>query len=394
MSQVIPAQATADVVVIGGGIVGCACAYYLSQEQVKVHLVEKGTLLSGTSKACQCHIVLWELPEINLRLGRASSCLYEALATELPFDIEYRRTGSLAVVDDPADWPAFEQSVHSLQDFGVTCELLDGQDLARMEPNLATDLVGGAHFPEDGQVNPMLATLALARAAREHGAVIQTHTAVVGIEMSGEDVAAVNTTAGSIATRAVVNAAGVWSKEVGRLAGLDVPVVPRRGHIVVTEPVPNDLINCKIILAAGYMQTLEAGSGVAIAANIQQTRSGNLLLGSSREFTGFDWSVNPEIIRAQVARDLRFVPALAGIHAIRTYAGLRPHSPDLVPIVGEADEVKGFYMATGHEGAGITMGPITGKLISEMITGQKSALPVEQLSLSRFSQGQREVNVG
>ncbi len=384
-----------DVVIIGGGIIGCSCAYYLSREGVRICLVEKGAIASGTSRAGQSHIILWEEPEINLKLEKASRSLYETLSEELPFDIEYRRTGSLALVENPMDWGPFERMVRSLQVRGLNCQLLKGDDLVRWEPNLAPDLVGGAFFPEDAQVNPMLTTLALAQGAKKMGAVVQSFTEVIGIELSvDKKVVAVDTTAGRIPTSLVVNAAGVWSAALGRMIGLDIPVVPRRGHIVVTEPVPDNLINCKIILAAGYMQTLGASAGVAMSANIQQTRSGNLLLGSSRDFAGFDWSVNPEVIRAQVARNLRFLPALAKIHAIRTYAGLRPHSPDLIPIIGEADAMKGFYVASGHEGAGITMGPITGKLISEMITGRRSDLPVEQLSLSRFSQGQKGVYFG
>jgi sarcosine oxidase subunit beta len=379
-----------DVVVIGGGIVGCACAYYLSREGVRVCLVEKGTIASGTSRAGQSHIVLWEEPDINLQLEKASRDLYEELSEELPFDIEYRRTGSMAIVENPADWEAFARTVHSLQARGLNCQLLQNDDLLRLEPNLAPDLAGGAFFPEDAQVNPILTTLALAQAAKERGADIRLFTEVTGIALSDHRVAAVETRAGRIPTARVVDAAGVWSAAIGKMVGVDIPVIPRRGHIIVTEPVPENLIHCKIILAAGYMQTLGATTGVALSANIQQTRSGNLLLGSSRDFAGFDRSVNPAVIQAQAARNLRFLPALADIHVIRTYAGLRPYSPDLVPIIGEADSVKGFYIATGHEGAGITMGPITGKLISEIITGKAPTVPLEPLSLRRFSQRQEE----
>ncbi|MGC8787126.1 MAG: NAD(P)/FAD-dependent oxidoreductase [Anaerolineae bacterium] len=380
-----------DAVVIGGGIVGCSCAYYLAREGVKVCLLEKGTIASGTSRAGQSHIVLWEEPDINLRLEKASRLLYEALAEELPFDIEYRRTGSLALVENAADWEPFARTVHSLQARGLDCQLLSGTDLTRMEPNLAQDLAGGAYFPEDAQVNPILTTLALAQGAKCMGAEIRPFTEVTGIELSEErKVVAVNTTAGRIPTAIVVNAAGVWSAAIGKMVGLEIPVIPRRGHIIVTEPVPDNLIHCKIILAAGYMQTLGATSGVAMSANIQQTRSGNLLLGSSRDFGGFDRTVKPEVIRAQLARNLRFLPALANIHVIRTYAGLRPYSPDLVPIISTGDGVQGFYIATGHEGAGITMAPITGKLISEMITGKAPTVPLEPLSLRRFSHRQEE----
>jgi len=374
-----------DVVIIGGGIIGCSCAYYLAREGVKVHLVEKGPLGSGASKAGQSHICLWEQPEISLKLEKASKLLYETLSEELPLDIEYERTGSIAIVENPAELSSFEQTVQLLQDEGVSCQLLSPDEIIELEPNLARDIAGGAFFPQDAQVNPLMVTLALAQAAKENGAVIQTFTEATGIELSpGKAVVAVNTTAGRIPTKAVVNAAGAWSGAIGKMVGLDVPVIPRRGHIVVTEPVPSDVINCKILLEAGYMQTLGVENKVAIAANIQQARSGNILLGSSRDFAGFDRSVDPDIISAIIARNLCFMPILSRIHVIRTYAGLRPYTPDLLPIIDEADTVEGFYVASGHEGLGITMGPITGKLISQMITSQQTDLSVEQLSLSRF----------
>ena len=375
-----------DVVVIGGGIIGCSCAYYLSREGLKVQLVEKGPMGSGTSKAGQCHIMLWELPEINVRLAEASKHLYEALSREAPVDIEYRRTGSLAIVGQPEDMESFGETVESLRDLGLNCRLLNADELLELEPNAASDVGGGAYFPDDAQVNPLMATWALAQGARAEGAIIQAFTEVTGIDLSpGKKVAAVNTTAGKIPTEAVVNAAGPWSVAVGEMVGLDIPVTPRRGHLVVTEPVADDIIHNKIILAAGYIDSLEAGSRVAVAANVQQTRNGSLVLGSSREFVGFDRSVNPEVVSLMLDRCLRFFPCLAGIHAIRAWAGLRPYSPDLLPIIGAVDSLEGFYVATGHEGIGITLGPITGKLMSQVITGQEPDIPLEALAMSRFA---------
>lgn len=375
-----------DVVIIGGGVVGCSCAYYLSRERLKVHLLEKADLGSGTSKAGQCHICLWEQPEIILELSRASKQLYEALNGEASLDFEYRKTGSIAVVERPEDMASFAETVGWLQAWGLDCQLLDARELTETEPSLAPGIGGGAFFPEDSQVNPMLATLALARGAKDHGAVIQPFTEVTGVELAGNKrkVTAVQTTAGTIPTKCVVNAAGPWSAAIGEMAGLRIPVTPRKGHLVVTEPVPENITNCKIILSAGYMDSLKAGAKVAVAANLQHTRSASLVLGSSREFAGFDRGVDPTVISLLVARCVRLFPVLAGVHAIRSWAGLRPYTPDMLPIIGPVDEVEGFYVATGHEGLGITMGPITGRLIAQLITGQEPDVPVGKLSLSRF----------
>jgi len=229
----------------------------------------------------------------------------------------------------------------------------------------------------------------LASAAQERGAILQPFTEVTGIQVSRDAVVAVDTDAGRVPTGAVVNAAGAWSGSIGAMAHIDIPVVPRKGHVVVTESAAHTTLNCKIILAFGYMQTLSAGEGVAVAANIQQTSHGNLLLSSSREFVGFSRSVRPRVVSAMLLRCLRLFPHLGSLHAIRCFAGLRPYSPDLVPIIGAVEGVDGFYVATGHEGAGITMGPVSGRLISQIVMGQAPEVPVERLSLSRFKRAGR-----
>jgi sarcosine oxidase subunit beta len=379
-----------DVVIIGGGIIGCSCAYYLSREGVKVHLVERESLASGTSGACEGNILRWNRqPGIEMRLAIASASLYERLSCELPLDIEYERRGCVLIAENPEGLSGVVQRVKSLQGEGIPCQMVDRDELIRLEPNLARDIAGGAFFPDEAQVNPMLVTFALARAAKENGAVIQTFTEARGIELSPEGaVMAVDTTAGRVPTRAVVNAAGAWSNAIGEMVGLDIPIIPRKGHIVVTEPVAG-VIN-HTVMEAGYTQTVrEDRGGLAIAIAIEHTRSGNILLGSSREFVGFDRSVSPHAVEGIVSRALRFFPILKRLHAIRIYTGLRPYTPDRLPIIAEADAVRGFYVAAGHEGAGICLAPITGKLISQMITGQKTDLPVGELSLSRWRNSTR-----
>jgi len=377
-----------DVVIIGGGIVGTSCAYYLAKAGVKVHLVERGTIGAGASKAGMCHIVTWDEPEVHLELGRASKRLYEELSEELPHDIEYRRTGSIAFVEKPESLAAFEEMVCRLQAWGIPCHRLGAQDLHELEPNLAPDISGGVFWESDAMVNPLHATQALAAGARTLGATIETGAEVTGIELAaGGSVAAVQTKSRRIPTRCVVNAAGSWSSLVGRMAGLDVPVTPRKGHLVVTVPVPEDLFHTKILIAAGYMDSVkQGGAGIAVAANVQQTVNGNLLLGSSRQFVGYDLSVEQQVITMMLSRCLRFFPVLKNLTAIRTWTGLRPYSPDLLPIIGPVAAVPGFHMASGHEGIGITEGPITGKLITQVITGQEPDFTLAPLALERFAQ--------
>ena len=377
-----------DIVIIGGGIVGCSCAYYLARAGVRVHLVEKGPLGSGASKSGMMHVVTWEEPEIHLELARRSRKLYEELNAELPSAIEFRPTGSTAIVETPQSLANMEAMVQRLQTWGLKCSMLSNQDMLKREPNIAPDIAGGVFFEEDAMVNPLYTTLALARAARDYGAVIESQTTVTGIELSEEknSINAVMTDRGRIPTKNIVIASGAWSGLVGKMIGLEIPVTPRKGTLVVTAPVPENFMNCKIILAAGYMDAVKDGakSGVAVAANIEQAKNGNLLLGSSRQFVDFDPEVDPKVVDAMLSRCLRFFPRLSDISAVRTWTGFRPYTPDLLPIIGSLDRISGVYLATGHEGIGITEGPITGKLISQIVTGQQPEIDLSQLTLDRF----------
>jgi sarcosine oxidase subunit beta len=378
-----------DVVKIGGGIVGCACAYYLTQAGVRVHLLERGALGSGASKAGMTYIVTWEEPETHLNLARESKRLYQELSQVLPIDIQYRETGSIAIVEQPQNIVSFGETVRRLQEWGVKCRILSAEELVAIEPHIAPDVGGGAYFEEDAQVNPLYVTQALARAAQEDGATIETFNEVIGIECSQDPyrVVAVQTAKGLIPTSGVVIAAGAWSAQVARMVNLEVSISPRKDTLVVTTPLPEDFFSCKIILAAGYMDSVREGanSGVAVAANVQQVKNGNLILGSSHQFVGFDFSVDPAVLSKMMKRNLRFFPDLAKVTAIRTWSGFRPYTPDLLPIISAVDTIEGLYIAAGHEGIGITEALITGKLISQLITKQTPDLPLGELSLSRFN---------
>lgn len=377
-----------DVVIIGAGIVGCSCAYYLSQAGVKVHLVDRSPLGSGASKAGMMHIVTWEEPEIHLKLSARSKELYEELSQQLPMDINYRPTGSIAIVEKPDSLDGFTRSVQRLTTLGVKVELLTPADLIEMEPRIAPDVAGGAFFPDDAQVNPLYATLALAQAAESAGANLDLNNEVTGFELSAskDRLVAVQTARARISSKTVILCAGAWSAGLGRMAGLDIPIKPRKGTLLVTAPVPEALLRCKVILAAGYMDSLKSGAsgGVAVAANIQQAKNGNLVLGSSRQFVGFDTSVDPCVAARMLQRCLRFFPFLADVSVIRTWSGFRPYTPDLLPIISPVEQISGLYIAAGHEGIGITEGPVTGKLVSQMITGQQPEISLKELSYSRF----------
>jgi sarcosine oxidase subunit beta len=259
-----------------------------------------------------------------------------------------------------------------------------------MEPNIAHDIAGGVYFEEDGQVNPLYATWSLVHESKNLGALVETNCEVTGFELNAKKnrITAVLTKNGRKPAGAVVVAAGSWSGLLGNLLGLDIPVTPRRGNLAVTVPIPDGLINCKVVLSANYIDTVSAdpnGVGASIAANIQQAVNGNLILGSSREFKGFDNEVNPLVISKMLGRCLRLFPILREVSVIRTWVGFRPYTPDLLPIISPVDKIGGLFIATGHEGIGITEGPITGKLIYKMLTNQSIDFPIESVSMNRFN---------
>jgi sarcosine oxidase subunit beta len=190
-----------------------------------------------------------------------------------------------------------------------------------------------------------------------------------------------------ISAGSVVIATGAWSAAAGQLVGINLPIQPRKGTLVVTAPVADDFLRCKIILSAGYMDSIHAGKGgVSVAANIQQVKNGNLLLGSTRQFAGFDFSVEAETAGQVLSRCTRYLPGLKQAQVIRMWAGLRPSTPDLLPVIGPVRSVPGLYVAAGHEGIGITEAPITGKLIQQMITGETLAVDVKNLTPDRFQE--------
>jgi glycine/D-amino acid oxidase-like deaminating enzyme len=377
----------ADAVVIGGGIVGAACAYYLCTAGRDVHLFERRFPASGTSRACDGLILLWDkTPGAELALGQASAALWTELTEALDADFEYTRNGTILLAEETESMAAGQATAEAMQAAGVRAEVLDRSELRSLEPNLASNLAGGVFFPDDAQVDARRATLALLSAAQQEGLTLHANTEVIAIRRmtrGNRRVSGIVTGAGEIATSTIVCAAGVWSNDVARLAGIELPIRPRKGHILVAAQVPG-LIRHPL-LEGGYASTVQsAAEDLQVALVAEMTTSGTLLLGSSRQFAGFDRSVSLAVLRAIAARALRFLPSLAKVGVIRSYAGLRPWSPDHLPLIGPLAAIPGFYLATGHEGAGIGLAPITGRLIADWIVGADLPPVAAQVCPDRF----------
>jgi D-hydroxyproline dehydrogenase subunit beta len=374
-----------DVAVIGGGIVGAACAYYLARAGLTVRVLERDFAASGTSRACDGLILTSDKSsDAELALAKASAALWAELAEALDAGFEYACRGTIVLYESEEGLADGRQKTDGLQLSGVRSEVLDNAGLRAAEPNLAPDLAGGVFYPDEAQVDSRSATLALLDAAQEMGAVLQPNTSVTGIRLDGRGrVCAVSTTGGDVVAGTVVCAAGVWSNDIARTAGVDLPVRPRKGHILVTARAPGMIAHP--LLEGSYAASVQsAAEGVQVALVAEMTSAGTLLLGSSREFAGYDRTVSPAVIQAIAARAVRFLPGLAQRSIIRSYAGLRPWSPDHLPLVGPVEAVPGFFLATGHEGAGIGLAPITGQILTDWILRQEEPPLAEPVRPGRF----------
>src|SRR4051812_47718330 len=375
-----------DVVVVGAGVVGAACAYHLALAGVRVRLLDRSFIASGSSGACEGNVLAWDKElERELPLAVRSADLWEQLAAELPDDFEYDRKGSVVVAETEAERVAAAERARVLAGLGVIGEVLDAEALRREEPHAAHDLPGGVLYPGDAQLEPRLATAALVRAAVRLGAELSPDTAIARIvrEPSGR-ASGVETATGLISTGAVVVAAGVWTAELLRTCGLSVPVTPRKGQIVVLERSPVRF--ARKLSEAGYVAAVEADdAALQIAMVVESTASGTALLGSSRQHVGFDREVDVAVAGAIARRAARFFPVLRSARALRVYAGLRPLTPDHLPVICAFAEAPNVCVATGHEGAGIGLAPATGELVAAWQTGAPSPLPAHWFSPDRFA---------
>jgi glycine/D-amino acid oxidase-like deaminating enzyme len=345
----------ADVVVVGAGMIGASCAYYLARAGLDVVVVDRGPVAGGTSGAGEGNLLVSDkLPGPELDLMLVSLARWAELDADVG-GFEFTPKGGLVVSTG-----SLESLVTAHRQAGVTAELVDPVDY---EPELAPGRQG-AFYPQDAQVQPALAAARLLHAA----GIDVHHTEVLSLAVQSDRVVGVATDDGVIAADHVVNAAGVWAGELSRAFGAPIPVAPRRGFVLVTEPMP-PIIRHKVY-AAGYLDNVASSDAdLQSSAVVEGTPAGTILIGASRERVGFDRSVPLRVLRRLAAQAVELFPVLAGVHVLRAYRGFRPYSPDHLPIIGADPRRPGLYHACGHEGAGIGLAPATGELIAAAVTG-------------------------
>ncbi len=381
-----------QVVIVGGGIIGIAVAYYLAKQGVDVVLVERGDLSSGTSGACNGGIAMQTKGSgIKLKVALKSREIYQNLNEELGEDLEYEMDGSMIIAETEEEVDYIHSLAERQRKIGLNVELLSRKEIRERQPALSDCVLASTFCSIDGTINPLKVSFGFAKAARKEGANIHTYTEVQGIQVHRGRVSAVITDRGNIRTETVVNAGGIWVPEIGNMVGAEIPIRPRRGMLLVTESIPPIIrgsLNSAKYLMSKYSEGTSGKTGKEISGGfgLRAAKNGNLLIGSSREFVGYDNNTTFEGISFIGREAVRLLPILRHVSLIRTFAGLRPSTPDGLPILGEVPEVKGFIMAAGHEGDGIALAPITGRLIADLIAKGEYPEELAQLNLQRFMQ--------
>ncbi|WP_031098078.1 MULTISPECIES: NAD(P)/FAD-dependent oxidoreductase [unclassified Streptomyces] len=373
---------TCDVVVVGAGMTGAACALYAARAGLDVRLVDRGPVAGGTTGAGEGNLLVSDKePGPELELALLSARLWAGLARELGAAIEYEAKGGLVVAPAPGTLAALRDFAADQRAAGVTAVPVDADQLAELEPHLAPGMAGGVHYPQDAQVMPALAAAHLVRAS---GATLHTGRTVTGVLRTTRGaVYGVRTDRGDIHAPAVVNAAGTWGGDLASLAGVRLPVLPRRGFVLVTEPLPR-MVRHKVY-AADYVADVASDSAALRSSPVVEgTAAGPVLIGATRERVGFDRSLSLTAMRALATGAIGLFPFLERVRALRTYAGFRPYLPDHLPAIGPDPRVPGLFHACGHEGAGIGLAPGTGQLIAQALTGKAPELDLTPFRPERF----------
>ncbi|MGW3191381.1 NAD(P)/FAD-dependent oxidoreductase [Streptomyces ardesiacus] len=402
---------TLKVVVVGAGVVGAACAFHAASAGLDVTVVDRGPVGAGTTSRGEGNVLLSDKePGPELALARLSRTLWDEAGRELGADtLELEPKGGLVVASTDESLAALREFAARQEAAGVRAEPVDR--VRDLEPHLAPGIPGGVHYPQDAQVQPVLAAAALLRAAVRRGARFRTGEVVGALTtrdgdrtplgptphgptshgpapvgpapvgpapvgpvpvgpVPGGRITGVRTAAGEVLPAdAVVNAAGTWGGEVGRRLGAPVEVLPRRGFVLVTEPLP-PMVRHKVYSADYVANVASSDAGLETSCVVEGTRGGTILVGASRERVGFDTTLNTAVVARLAAQACRLFPFLRGVHLMRAYRGFRPYCPDHLPVIGPDPRLPGVVHACGHEGAGIGLAPGTGALVTAHLLGR------------------------
>ncbi len=370
----------ADVVVIGGGVVGCSIAYNLAKAGAgRIAVIERGYLASGATGRCGAGVRMQWGTETNCLLARESVHMLENLPEllEVKGDIEFKQGGYLLLAYTEKMADQFKKNLTLQNSLSIPARWTTPAEAREIVPHLNTDgLLGATFCPKDGHANPFKVTSLYAKAAARLGVQFYTYTEVTGLSVEAGKITTVHTNKGDIATNTVINAAGGYAKMVGRMAGIELPIFPERHEILVTEPV----------------EPMQTPMVMCFYHNLycQQTPHGSFIMGIGHpdEPETFNITSSWQFLTEMAKRITRILPPLANLNVVRQWAGLYDMCPDRTPILGPDATIQGFYTAAGFSGHGFMISPMVGKLMAQMVLGSPTDIPITMFSAERFARGE------
>ena len=371
-----------DAIVIGAGIVGASCALSLTNAGLRVLVIDRGTVSSGTTGAGEGNILVSDKdagPELTLAIR--SRDLWFEMQEDVGDHFELEAKGGVVVARN--DDSELLKLANAQRQHGVDARVVGSTDLHELEPFLHPQFHSGVFYPQDAQCQPMLAAAHVIRTVIARGGRFVSQAKVSQILVKGSSAYGVQTSQGKYLAPIIVNAAGTWAGEIARMAGSDLPIAPRRGFILVTEPAPKYIFH-KVYDSDYVANVASSEADLQTSTVVEGTRSGTILIGASRERVGFDGSMNYDILRTLAAQATSLFPILKDVQLLRAYRGFRPYAPDHLPVVGEDAKIKGLWHSAGHEGAGIGLAPGSAALIADQIMGRPSFMDASAFSPKRF----------
>jgi D-hydroxyproline dehydrogenase subunit beta len=364
---------TYDVVIVGAGIVGAACADAFAEPGLRVAVVDRDVVGSGATAAGMGHIVVMDDSDAQFALTNYSQRLWQELQPELPEDVEYEQSGTIWVAADEEEMAGVLRKQEYYQKRSVAVEVMDARQLMEGEPNLRDGLAGGLLVPGDAVLYPPCAARFLIGRAQQRGAKLRLGASAVQISESSVRLNDGQEIAGGI----VVNAAGANAAEL--TTGINLK--KRKGHLVITDRYAGFLRHQLVEL--GYLKSAHSVSRDSVAFNVQPRRTGQILIGSSRQYGAEHKEVDQVMLARMVRRAQEYMPALGSMSAVRVWTGFRAATPDKLPLIGPCPGYKSVFLATGHEGLGITTSLGTARILVDQVTGSKPEIAVEPYLPSR-----------
>ncbi|MEI6295072.1 MAG: FAD-dependent oxidoreductase [Actinomycetes bacterium] len=374
-----------DAIVIGAGIVGATTALSLTNAGMKVLVIDRGNVATGTTSAGEGNILVSDKapgPELDLAL-RSRDAWFE-IQEDIGGGFELEAKGGLVVARSEDGLRALRTLTAAQRIAGIDAQDISVTELRVLEPHLSHSITDGAFYPQDAQCQPMLAAAHILRAVRARGGEFVSRANVTAINSRSGSVTGVVTSKGTFNSPIIVNATGTWAGQIAQLAGSALPIAPRRGFILVSAPTRKIIFHK--VYDAEYVANVSSGDvDLQSSAVVEGTQSGTILIGASRERVGFQDGIDFEILRILARQAIALFPILADIQLLRAYRGFRPYAPDHLPVIGEDPIFKGFWHNAGHEGAGIGLAPASAQLICDGIFDRPSFMDPTPFAPARFA---------